>query len=149
MKVILLDKVANLGSVGTEVEVKSGYARNYLLPRKIAVLATAENRAKFEAQRAELEKVAAEKLAAAQAVASKIAEIGTLEIGVQAGSEGRLFGAVTTRDIVDVLDAYGVKVEKSQVRVNGGSIRELGEHEILVHLHADVNAQLHVNVVAR
>ncbi|RIY34071.1 50S ribosomal protein L9 [Psittacicella melopsittaci] len=149
MKVILLDKVAHLGSVGTEVEVKSGYARNYLLPKHIAVLATAENRAKFEAQRAELEKEAAAKLAAAQATAAKIEEIGTLEIGVQAGSEGRLFGSVTTRDIADVLEAYGVNVEKSQVRINGGSIRELGEQEVVIHLHADVNVKLAVNVVSR
>lgn len=149
MKVILLDKVAHLGSVGTEVEVKSGYARNYLIPQHLAVLATKENRAKFEARRAELEAQAAAKLATAQALATKIEEVGQIEVGVAAGQEGRLFGAVTTRDVVEILSAYGVEVPKSAIRINGGQIRELGEHVVLVHLHADVNVEVPVNVVAR
>ncbi|MFC6277216.1 50S ribosomal protein L9 [Psittacicella hinzii] len=149
MKVILLDKVAHLGSVGTEVEVKSGYARNYLIPNHLAVLATAQNRAYFEQRRAELEAQAQQKLQAAQAVAAKIAEIGTVEVGVAAGQEGRLFGSVTTRDIVEILEAYSIEVPKSSVRINGGQIRELGEHTVVIHLHADVNVNLPVNVVAR
>lgn len=149
MKVILLDKVANLGGVGAEVSVKAGYARNFLLPRKLAVLATKENRAVFEQQRAELEKAAAAKLAAAKALAEKVAALGTLEVAVSAGAEGRLHGAVTAADLVDLLAANGVSVAKSAVRIPSGVLREVGEFEVNLHLHADVDQALNVVVVAR
>lgn len=148
MKVILLDKIARLGTVGTEVEVKAGYARNYLLPQGLAVLATKANRAVFEAQRAELEKAAAEKLAHAQQLAETIANIGTLEVGVQVGAEGRLFGAVTNREIQEILSAYGVEVPKSAVRLPNGVIREAGETVVRIHLHSSVDVDLPLRITA-
>lgn len=148
MKVILLDKIARLGTVGQEVEVKAGYARNYLLPKKFAVLATKDNRAKFEAQRAQFEAEAAAKLAKARELEAKIVELGTLEIGVDAGTEGRLFGAVTNRTLAEVLEAYDIKLDKSAIRVPGTVIREIGEHTVNIHLHSEVNAELKVYVYA-
>lgn len=148
MKVILLDKIARLGDVGTEVEVKAGYARNYLLPQNLAVLATKENRVQFEARRQELEAAAAAKLAEAQALAERISEVTPLVIGVQAGTEGRLFGAVTNRDISEVLDTLGITVPKQSVRIPSGVIREVGNHTVVVHLHSEVNVEVPVEVQA-
>lgn len=148
MQVILLDKVAHLGGVGTQVEVKSGFARNYLIPQGKAVMATAANIAHFEARRAELEAKAAEALAAAQARAAKIAELAAVAISATAGDDGRLFGSISARDIAEALTAAGVEVAKSEVRLGEGPLRATGEHEVKVHLHPEVNAVVTVNVVA-
>lgn len=148
MQVILLDKVAHLGGVGTQVEVKSGFARNYLIPQGKAVMATAANIAHFEARRAELEAKAAEALAAAQARAAQIAEIAAVAIAATAGDDGRLFGSISARDIAEALTAAGVEVAKSEVRLGEGPLRTTGEHQVKVHLHPEVNAVVTVNVVA-
>lgn len=148
MQVILLDKVAHLGGVGTQVEVKSGFARNYLIPQGKAVMATAANIAHFEARRAELEAKAAEALAAAQARAAQIAEIAAVAIAATAGDDGRLFGSISARDIAEALTAAGVEVAKSEVRLGEGPLRAIGEHQVKVHLHPEVNAVVTVNVVA-
>lgn len=148
MKVILLDAVAKLGSVGDEVEVKNGYGRNFLIPQKLAVRATAQSRAHFESVRKELEAAAAVKLAAAKEVAAKVEELGSIEIVVPAGAEGRLFGSVTNRQIAEVLEAVGVNVDKAQVRVPGSVLRELGEHTVQLHLHSAVITPLLVKVLA-
>ena len=148
MQVILLDKVAHLGGVGTQVEVKSGFARNYLIPQGKAVMATAANIAHFEARRAELEAKAAEALAAAQARATQIAEIAAVAIAATAGGDGRLFGSISARDIAEALTAAGVEVAKSEVRLGEGPLRATGEHQVKVHLHPEVNAVVTVNVVA-
>lgn len=148
MKVILLDKIARLGNVGSEVEVKAGYARNYLLPKGLALLATKAARAEFEAKRAELEKQAAEKLQAAKDLAAKVEAIGTVEVSVQAGHDGRLFGSVTNRDVVEILKAYDIEVSKSAVRLPNGVIREAGETVVRLHLHSDVNVDLPLHVIA-
>ena len=148
MQVILLDKVAHLGGVGTQVEVKSGFARNYLIPQGKAVMATAANIAHFEARRAELEAKAAEALAAAQARAAQIAEIAAVAIAATAGDDGRLFGSISARDIAEALTAAGVEVAKSEVRLGEGPLRSTGEHQVKVHLHPEVNAVVTVNVVA-
>ena len=148
MQVILLDKVAHLGGVGTQVEVKSGFARNYLIPQGKAVMATAANIAPFEARRAELEAKAAEALAAAQARAAQIAEIAAVAIAATAGDDGRLFGSISARDIAEALTAAGVEVAKSEVRLGEGPLRATGEHQVKVHLHPEVNAVVTVNVVA-
>ena len=148
MQVILLDKVAHLGGVGTQVEVKSGFARNYLIPQGKAVMATAANIAHFEARRAELEAKAAEALAAAQARAAKIAEIAAVAIAATAGDDGRLFGSISARDIAEALTAAGVEIAKSEVRLGEGPLRVTGEHQVKVHLHPEVNAVVTVNVVA-
>ncbi len=148
MQVILLDKVAHLGSVGDQVTVKSGFARNFLIPQGKAVMATAANIAHFEARRAELEAKAAEALSAAQARAAKITEISSVSVSATAGEDGRLFGSVSAKDIADALTAAGVEVSKSEVRLGEGPLRITGEHEVKVHLHPEVNAKVTVNVVA-
>ena len=148
MEIILLDKIANLGNLGDKVTVKAGYARNFLFPKGKAVPATKENLAVFEQRRAELEAKLAEELAAAQARAEKIAELGSIEIASKAGDEGKLFGSVGTRDIAEALTAAGVETAKSEVKLPNGTIRELGEYEIDLQLHADVKTTIKLNVVA-
>lgn len=148
MQVILLDKIAHLGNVGDQVNVKSGFARNFLIPQGKAVMATAANIAHFEARRAELEAKAAEALSAAQARAAKITEISSVSVSATAGEDGRLFGSVSAKDIADALTAAGVEVSKSEVRLGEGPLRTTGEHEVKVHLHPEVNAKVTVNVVA-
>jgi len=149
MEVILLEKVDNVGALGDKVAVKSGYARNFLIPKGKAVFASAENVAAFEARRAELEKQEADKLAAAEA---RRAQVEALESGVtiahQAGEEGKLFGSVGTGDIVTALAEKGVEIAKSEVRMPEGAFREVGEFEVVLHLHTDVNVTLAVNIVA-
>jgi large subunit ribosomal protein L9 len=143
MEIILLERVDNIGVVGDRVKVKSGYARNYLIPHGKATAATAENIAIFEARRAELEQKAAAELAAAQARAKQIEGL-TIRIEVQAGPEGRLFGSVGTGDIAEACAAQGVEVERSEVRMPSGPLRTVGEHEVDFHLHTDVNVTLKV-----
>ncbi|SFN04358.1 LSU ribosomal protein L9P [Izhakiella capsodis] len=148
MQVILLDKVANLGSLGDQVNVKAGYARNYLVPQGKAVPATKKNVEFFETRRAELEAKQAETLASANARAEKINALGTVTIASKAGDEGKLFGSIGARDIADAVTAAGVEVAKSEVRLPQGVLRNTGEHEISFHVHSDVFAKLTVNVVA-
>jgi large subunit ribosomal protein L9 len=147
MQVILMDKVANLGNLGDVVKVKEGYARNYLIPKGLAKRATAENIQVFEARRAELEKIAAEKLAAAQALAAKLEGL-RIEIARKAGVDGRLFGSVTTIDIVEALAGQGIEIAKSAVRMPQGPIKTLGEVVLEIVPHADVVANVTVAVVA-
>jgi large subunit ribosomal protein L9 len=148
MDVILLEKVINLGNLGDQVKVKSGYARNFLLPKGKAVMATKDNIAKFEERRAELEAKAAEQLAAAQARAEKLAALGAITITARAGDEGKLFGSVTAADIADAISAGGVDVAKSEVKMPEGPIRATGEFEMMVQLHNDVAQSVNVNVAA-
>ncbi|HHT7860807.1 TPA: 50S ribosomal protein L9 [Pasteurella multocida] len=148
MQVILLDKVVHLGNIGDQVNVKSGFARNFLIPQGKAVMATKANIEYFEARRAELEAKAAEVLAAAQARAAKLAELGSVTISSKAGDEGRLFGSITTRDVADAVTAAGVEVAKSEVRLSTGPIRTLGDHEVKFQLHGEVFATVNVIVVA-
>lgn len=148
MEVILLENVGSLGSLGDKVVVKPGYGRNFLVPQGKAVPATEENVAKFEARRAELEAAANEALAAAQARAEAIAAIGRVEIAATAGEEGKLFGSVGTRDIAEALTSAGQEVDKAEVRMPEGVIRELGEFDIMIQLHGDVSTAVTVAVVA-
>lgn len=148
MQVILLDKVAHLGSVGDQVTVKAGFARNFLIPQGKAVMATAANIAHFEARRAELEAKAAEALAAAQTRAAAIANLAAVVITSKAGDDGRLFGSVGARDIADAVSAAGVQVTKAEVRLGEGALRTTGEHEVKLHLHPEVNAVVTINVVS-
>lgn len=147
MEVILLEKVINLGSLGEQVKVRPGYGRNFLIPNGKAVMATPDNKAKFEARRQELEAAAAETLAVAQARADKLNGV-TVQIACRAGDEGRLFGSIGTADIADaVTAAAGIAVDKHEVRMPEGVIRTLGEFDFDLHLHADVVATIKVNVV--
>ena len=146
MNVILLDKVENLGEIGDLVSVKPGYGRNFLLPQGKATLATKDNIAAVEARRAELEKAAAEELKSAKDRA-KLIDGRELVIPANAGEEGKLFGSVGPIDICEALSKVGVEVERSEVRMPEGPVHELGEYEIGMHLHADVNVNVNLKVV--
>lgn len=146
MEIILMQKVANLGNIGDKVKVKAGYGRNYLLPQGKATLATPENVAKFEARRAEFEKAAKDEQASAQARAAKL-EGFKLTLTAKAGGEGKLFGSVGNSDIVEALKKAGHTVERAEVRMPNGPIRQAGEHVVQLHLHTDVNVELPVIVV--
>jgi large subunit ribosomal protein L9 len=143
MEIILLQKVDNVGGIGDRVRVKSGYARNYLIPQGKATLATPENIAKFETRRAELEAKAAAELSAAQARAKKLEGL-VLKIEMQTGAEGKLFGSVGTVDIAEAIGKRGVEVERSEVRLPDGPLRLVGEHDVELHLHTDVNVPIKV-----
>ncbi|MEH6565006.1 MAG: 50S ribosomal protein L9 [Halopseudomonas sp.] len=147
MEVILLEKIANLGNLGDKVAVKAGYARNFLLPFGKATPATAANVEAFEARRAELEKIAAEKKGEAEARSAKLAEL-SVTITANAGEEGKLFGSIGTRDIADAVTAAGVELEKSEVRLPEGPLRNVGEFDISVQLHSDVETTVKLIVVA-
>lgn len=146
MEVILLEKIANLGNLGDKVAVKAGYARNFLLPFGKATPATADNVEAFEARRAELEKAAAERKGEAEARAAKLAEL-SVTITANAGEEGKLFGSIGTRDIADAVTAAGVELEKSEVRLPEGPLRTVGEFDVAVQLHTDVETTVKVVVV--
>ena len=146
MQVILLEKVANLGNLGDVVKVKDGFARNFLIPTRLARRATEAALKEFDARRAELEKAAAEKLAAAQAAGEKLAGK-TLSITQKAGVDGRLFGSVTNADIAEALKAQGFDVPKASVRMPHGPIKHTGEQTLSVALHTDVAVDIQVVVV--
>ncbi|WP_440903591.1 50S ribosomal protein L9 [Catenovulum sp. SX2] len=148
MDIILLDKIANLGTLGDQVSVKAGYARNFLFPQGKAVPATKANVEHFEQQRAELEAKLADVLAAAQARAEKVAELASVTIASKAGDEGKLFGSIGTRDIADAITAAGVAVAKSEVKLPNGTLREVGEFDIDLQLHADVTTTIKLEVIA-
>lgn len=141
MQVILLQKVANLGTIGDRVKVKSGYGRNFLLPAGKATLATPANIARFEGIRKDLEKHANDELVAAKARAEALKEF-KLTIFAKAGNEGKLFGSIGTADIAEACTAQGHKVARSDVRLPSGPIRMVGEHSVAIHFHADVDATL-------
>ena len=147
MNVILLDNVENLGNIGDLVKVKPGYGRNFLIPQGKAALATPDNIKAMEAKRAELEKAAAEELTAAQTRAKSFEGVEVV-IPANAGSEDKLFGSVGPIDICAALEEVQVQAERSEIRMPEGPIQELGEYEIGVHLHPEVNAQIKVRVVA-
>lgn len=146
MEVILLDKVGKIGGLGDKVNVKAGYGRNYLIPQGKAVPATKENVETFEARRAELEREANERLEAARARAAQLGDL-ELTIAVKAGEGGKLFGSIGPRDLADVISSAGVEVEKSEVLLPGGPLRQTGEFEIDLRLHAEVGATVTVIVV--
>ncbi len=147
MQVILLEKVTNLGSLGDAVSVRAGYGRNYLIPRGKAVPATTANRAKFDARRAELEKASAENLSAAQARCEKLNNM-VVSVSSKAGDEGKLFGSIGTTDIAEAVSKAGVAIKKQEVRMPGGPIRNIGDTEVEIHLHPDVNARVTIRVVS-
>lgn len=145
MQVILLEKIDNLGGIGDMVKVKSGYARNFLLPKGKATVATPENIARFEERRAELEKKAADEISQAKTRAAKI-DGQVIRITAQAGPEGKLFGSIGTVDIAEACASLGVEIERSEVRLPDGPLRVIGEHDVEIHLHSEVNAALKVVV---
>lgn len=146
MQVILLEKVANLGNLGDVVKVKDGFARNFLIPKGKAKRATDANLKAFESRRAELEQVQAQTLAQAQARGAKLDGL-TVQVVQKAGVDGRLFGSVTNYDIVDALSKLGHDVERSQVRMPSGPLKQVGEYPLQVQLHTDVVATVNVSVL--
>ena len=147
MEVILLQKVANLGNIGDRVKVRSGFGRNFLLPEGKATLATPDNIARFEARRVELERLAREHLVSAEERAVAMKDF-KLTIHAKAGDEGKLFGSIGTSDIAEACSQAGFKVERSEVRLPSGPLRMVGEHQVNLHLHADIDVPLHVTIVA-
>jgi len=147
MEVILLEKVGKLGALGDKVNVKSGFGRNYLIPYNKAVPATRKNVAQFEARRSELEASASKKLAVAQARSEQLNAL-SLTIVSKAGDEGKLFGSIGVRDIADAVTQLGVEISKSEVRLPDGPVRAIGEYQISIHLHHDVDTSITLNVVA-
>ena len=147
MDVILLEKVDNLGVIGDRVKVRSGYGRNFLIPRGKATLATPVNISVFETRRAELEAKQANELSAAQLRAASVSTL-AIRLAAKAGTEGKLYGSLGTADIAEACTAAGVAVRRSEVRLPDGPIRTLGEHSIELHFHSDVNAMIRVSVVA-
>jgi len=141
-----MEKVANLGDLGAVVRVKDGYARNFLIPQRMARRATAQAIAEFEAKRAELEKIAAAKLATAKAQGEKLSGL-TVQIMQKSGVDGRLFGSVTNHDIAEALGKQGFTVDKSQIRMPMGPLKTAGDHTLSVALHTDVIAEVKVTVV--
>jgi len=148
MDVILLEKVDNLGNLGDKVDVKPGYGRNFLIPSGKAVAATQGNVAAFEARRAELEKQAAETLTAAEARKGQLEALSAVTVTRKAGAEGRLFGSVGTSDIAEAVVAAGVELAKREVRLPEGPFHIVGEFEVQVHLHSDVDAVVNLTIVA-
>lgn len=147
MEVILLEKIANLGNLGDRVTIKAGYGRNFLIPQGKAAKATAAKIKEFEERRAELEKQAAEKLAAATTRGEAISKL-SVSIAHKTGDEGRLFGSVGTQNIAEAITAAGVKVEKHEVRLPNGVIRQVGEYDIAINLHTDVVVTLPIKIVS-
>jgi large subunit ribosomal protein L9 len=147
MEIILLEKIANLGNMGEKVNVRSGYGRNYLIPQGKAAAATAENIAEYEARRVELEKASADALTAAQARREELQEK-VITITSHAGEEGKLFGSVGTADIAQALTESGATVERHEVRLPEGAFRVVGEHEVLIQLHTDVDVTIKLLIEA-
>ncbi|WGZ93558.1 MAG: 50S ribosomal protein L9 [Candidatus Thiothrix putei] len=147
MQVILLKKVENLGALGNVVSVRPGYARNFLIPQGKAKMATKANMEAFEARRAELEAEAEAILAAAQARRDQLADM-VLTIKGKAGNEGKLFGSVSNIEIAEAIQAAGIEIERREIRMPDGAIRHLGEFEIGIHLHAEVDTAIKVVVEA-
>ncbi len=147
MEVILLENIGNLGSLGDKVEVKAGFGRNFLIPQGKAVPATEAAIAEFEARRADLEAAAAAALADAEKRAEAINALALITIAANAGEEGKLFGSVGTRDIAEAVTRAGCEVDKSEVRLPEGALRELGEYEIAIQVHGDVTAMVAIAVI--
>jgi large subunit ribosomal protein L9 len=146
MEIILMDKVANLGNLGDVVDVKAGYARNYLIPQGMAKRANKANIAAFEERKVELEKVAGEKLAAAQVRAETLAGY-TVQISQKAGVDGRLFGSVTNSDIAEALTAQGFPVARGEIRLPDGPFKAIGDYPVSLSLHTDVIVEITVAVL--
>lgn len=146
MEIILLEKVRNLGNLGDQVKVRSGYGRNFLIPQGKAVIANSQNMAAFETRRAELEKTQAEHLTSAQARAEKMNGV-TVQIVAKAGDEGKLFGSIGTADIAEAMTQMGFPLERAEIHLPAGPIKQVGDTEVPVSLHSEVNLKITVSVV--
>jgi len=145
MDIILLEKVQNLGDLGDLVKVKAGYGRNYLVPQGKAALANKENLTLFEARRAELEAAAKDKLGQAQARQASLVDV-VVEVSANASDEGNLYGSIGPREISAAVSALGHEINKSEVIMGEGPLRTVGEFDVHVQLHTDVEAIIKVIV---
>ncbi|WP_225639307.1 50S ribosomal protein L9 [Candidatus Profftia sp. (ex Adelges kitamiensis)] len=148
MQVILLDKISNLGNLGDTVQVKSGYARNFLLPQGKAVPATKKNIELFEERRSKFEQKIADLLVSAQTRADMINKLNTITIHSKAGDGGKLFGSIGARDIVNAVIAAGVQVSKNEVRLLNGVLRYIGNYEVHFKIYNNIFAKLSINIVS-
>ncbi len=148
MEVILLEKIKHLGNLGDKKVVKSGYARNYLIPKKKAVLATPENIADFKERRLEFEQTQKDVFTSAKERATQLQEIIVEISGKVVGAEGKLFGSVSAADIAQAINDGGIGISKKEIRLPNGPIRQVGEYDVEVHLHSDVDAFVTVQVIA-
>lgn len=146
MQIILMEKISNLGQLGDVVNVKSGFARNYLIPQGKAKRATEQAIAEFQSRRAELEKKQTAVLAAAQAVAAKLDGL-LVQITQKAGSDGKLFGSVTNANIVEALAGLGFAVERTMIHMPNGQLKQVGDYPLAILLHSDVKASITVSVL--
>lgn len=147
MQVILLEKISNLGNLGAKVDVKPGYGRNFLIPQKKAVLATPNNIAKFEAQRADLEKKAQEMLTKAQQRASKLNDV-VLVLRAQASDEGKLYGSIGVSEIQAAMSEQDIEVSKREIVLSEGVFHSVGQYSVEVHVHMDVIARVALEIVS-
>ncbi len=147
MEVILLENISSLGELGDKVEVRSGYGRNFLIPHGKAVPASDANVALFEARRAELEATAADLVAKTEARAESINSLGIIEISANSGEEGKLFGSVGTRDIAEAIKLAGCEIDKSEIRLPDGALRELGEYQVSIQLPGNLSTNVHIAIV--
>lgn len=145
MEVILLENIRNLGKFGAKVQVANGYGRNFLIPKGKAVPANKENLSRFEARRAELEQAAQDRISAAQERAAEINNV-HLQISMLAGDEGKLYGSIGTQELVKAFEDKGIKVSRQEIRLPDGAIREIGDFEIELQLHAEVLAKVRLTV---
>lgn len=148
MDVILQDEVRGLGRLGDQVTVKAGYARNFLIPKGKAVIPTAENIAHFKASQAVLQQAAETRLQQAKTRLGQLSALTRVQIVARAGAEGKLFGSVGAREIALAITAAGVELAKHELSLPKGPLRQVGEHEITCHLHAEVSGTLSVEVIA-
>ncbi|AWT49383.1 50S ribosomal protein L9 [Psychrobacter sp. YP14] len=147
MQVILLQRIVNLGKLGETVDVKSGYGRNYLIPQGKALPATPANVEKFEARRAELEAIEAEELAAANKRAEALTDVNVI-MRAKSGEDGKLFGSIGTRDIADALTKSGLEVDRAEVKLPEGTLRQVGEYNVDIQLHHDIFASILVTILS-
>jgi large subunit ribosomal protein L9 len=148
MQVILLEKMQKLGNLGDEVSVKSGFGRNFLVPKGKALSANKRNREIFEARRADLEAAATKLQGEAEVRKTKLVKAGDVNIMANAGIEGKLFGSVGALDITEILNAAGADIDRSEVRLPEGPLRHTGEYDITIQLHSDVLVVVKVNVTS-
>ena len=147
MQVILLQRIVNLGKLGETVDVKSGYGRNYLIPQGKALPATPANVEKFEARRAELEAIEAQEVAEAQKRADALTDVNVI-MRAKSGEDGKLFGSIGTRDIADALTKSGLEVDRSEVKLPEGTLRQVGEYNVDIQLHHDIFANILVTILS-
>ena len=145
MEIILIQDVANLGYKNDIVKVKDGYARNYLIPNKMAIIANDSNRKQLAENLKQQARKMAQMLADAQALAEKLAAL-TITVAVKANEDGKIFGTVTTAQIAEAIEAQGLNVDKKIITVD--AVKELGEHVAIARLHREVKAEIKLNVVA-